>query len=249
MNIVQRRMPGVLVTRPTEQAEGLCRRIEALGWRAIRFPAMDIRPLRDAGPWCEGDYDLLLFISKNAVRHGLPLIEGTGRARIAAVGKGTAAELERQGRRADLIPVSHDSEGLLALDALQAMEGKRILIVRGQGGRALLGDELRSRGARVEYAEAYCRCLPQIDPLPLIRAWREQVDLVLATSNEVIDNLFTLLGNDGRDRLQKTPWITVSERGLSHARAKGCAEVILAQGADDEALVWAMLRWAEGANL
>ena len=39
----------VLVTRPREQGEGLCRRIVALGGRATLWPAMEIEAVADPG--------------------------------------------------------------------------------------------------------------------------------------------------------------------------------------------------------
>ncbi|MBU0500693.1 MAG: uroporphyrinogen-III synthase [Gammaproteobacteria bacterium] len=242
---------GVLVTRPFAQAEGLCESIEGLGWRSIPFPTIEIAPLCDNGPWHERDFDLLIFVSKNAVIYGLPLLRGLKKStRIAVVGRGTARQLEEMGRHADILPDGRwDSEGLLAHPGLQAVEGQRVLILRGEGGRPLLADRLRSRGALVAYAEVYRRLVPEADVTSLITTWTERVDFVLATSNEILDNLHSLLGNDATALLQRTPVVVVSERGLGHARAKGCERVILARGADDESLVAAMLQWTEGANL
>ncbi len=122
------RLPGVLVTRPQAQAEGLCRQIEALGWRALPFPLLQIVPLSPP-PLEVSAYAGLIFISRNAVIHGLPLLRGD-LPTLAVVGKGSAAELARRGVRAQLQPtVSADSEGLLALPALQRLTGQRWLIV------------------------------------------------------------------------------------------------------------------------
>lgn len=245
------RPPGILVTRPADQARTLCERIKELGWQPIPFPTIEIIPLCDNGPWLERDFDLLVFVSKNAVIHGLPLLQGReARTRIAVVGQGTARQLEEMGRHADILPDGRwDSEGLLAHPALQAVEGQRILILRGEGGRPLLADTLESRGGMVRYAEVYRRAAPRADTASLVKDWTERVDLVLATSNEVLDNLFLLLGNTAPALLQRTSVIVVSERGQGHARSKGCGRVILARGADDESLVAAMLQWAEGVNL
>ncbi|WP_275576186.1 uroporphyrinogen-III synthase [Aquitalea magnusonii] len=50
-----------------------------------------------------------------------------------------------------------DSEALLALPQLADVAGQHWLIVRGQGGRALLADTLCARGAQVSLAEVYQR--------------------------------------------------------------------------------------------
>ena len=97
--------------------------------------------------------------------------------------------------------------------------------------------------------EVYRRLVPEVDAMSLITDWAEQVHIALATSNEILDNLFTLLGDRGAPLLCRTPVVVVSERGMAHACEKGCEQVIIAQGADEGALVSAMLQWAEGVNL
>ena len=170
---------GVLVTRPADQAEPLCRLIEAANGRPIPFPTIEIIPARDpraaqdllAQPW-----DLMVFISRNAVEHAVRLTPAAapwGKARLlAAVGRATAIALGDAGRPPDLVPGErYDSETLLALPELARPLGWRVLIVRGEGGRATLADTLAARGAEVTYAEVYRRSRPEVDAGPLIARW------------------------------------------------------------------------------
>ncbi|NIQ15763.1 MAG: uroporphyrinogen-III synthase, partial [Candidatus Dadabacteria bacterium] len=62
---------------------------------------------------------------------------------------------------------------LLKIEELQAdsIINKKILIFRGQGGRELLADSLRERGAEVEYIEVYKRHCPQYDQSKLDEVW------------------------------------------------------------------------------
>jgi uroporphyrinogen-III synthase len=234
---------GVLVTRPAHQAERLCALVEARGGRAIRFPALEIRDPRD--PAAAHDllraanaFDLLLFVSANAVERAVPHLPRPLRPALGGVGEGTARALRAHGLEPALIPTtSADSEGLLALPELQAMRGQRVLIVRGEGGRALLGDGLRARGAEVHYAEVYRRALPAVDPAPLLAAWPRRVQVVVASSREILDNLVVLLGEAGRPLLAQTPLVVVNERTAAHARALGLRRVTVAGGPGDEALV------------
>lgn len=243
---------GVLVTRPARQGEGLCRLIEAAGGRAIPFPTIEILPAANPDParaLLAKGWDLLIFVSVNAVEQALPLCPGgrlPGSGRLAAVGAATAAALAAAGRAPDLVPDGRfDSESLLVDPTLADMAGRRVLIVRGESGRPLLGDTLAARGARVAYAEVYRRVVPpQADADALLARWTRDVQLVTATSGEVLDNLLSLVGTAGRGRLLATALVVVSERTASAARAAGFTRVEVAERAADEALLAALCRAA-----
>lgn len=243
---------GILVTRPKGQAAGLSHLIEAAGGRAIPFPTMRIEPAADpesARRLLLEPMDLLVFTSRNAVDHALPLFPG-GRlpaaARLAAVGKATAEALAAAGRAPDLVPAGrYDSEALLALPELQDLRGHRAVIVRGEGGRPLLGETLRARGADLAYAEVYRRVLPEGDAAALLARWEREVQLVTATSGEILANLMYLLGEAGRGRLLATPLAVVSERTREDAWRQGFQRVEVAARADDPALIAALCRLAK----
>jgi uroporphyrinogen-III synthase len=243
---------GVLVSRPVGQAEGLCRLVETAGGRSIPFPAIAIEPVedRESPRQLLGQrWDLILFVSRNAVEQALPLFPRRclpSRPELAAVGLATAQALTAAGRAPDLVPARRfDSESLLALPQLEDLCGKRVLIVRGKGGRTLLGERLVERGAALAYAEVYRRTLPKADPNPLISRWRQDVQLATATSGEILENLLTLFGGDGRALLLATPLVVVSERTARMARNRGFARVLLAERAADEAILSALCRAVE----
>ncbi len=198
----------------------------------------------------------MVFTSRNAVELALALVgeaagEGTWprAARLAAVGRATAAALTAAGRAPDLVPPErYDSESLTALPGLADMAGQRVLIVRGEGGRALLGEVLSERGARVEFAEVYRRVRPALDPQPLIARWPADVGLVIATSDEVLLNLVDMLGAAGRDRLLATPLVVISERTAQTARGLGFPRVRVAERADDTSILKALIDLAGGAG-
>ena len=244
---------GVLVTRPAGQSEPLCRLIESAGGRALPFPTLEILPAADlegarallAEPW-----HLMVFTSRNAVEHALALgFDGRwGQAeRLAAVGKATGLALAETGRAPDLVPPERfDSESLVAMPGLADMVGRRVLIVRGEGGRALLGEVLTERGADVRFAEVYRRVRPDLDPGPLIDRWTEDVGLVVATSDEVLLNLVEMLGDAGRALLLATPLAVISERTGQTARGLGFRTLRVAERAEDAAIVRALSELAAG---
>lgn len=244
---------GVLVTRPVGQAEGLCGMITAAGGVAVRFPVLEIEPLPVDAVLAERfdrleRFDLAIFISANAVEYGIAAVRGQrdwpARLRVAAVGRATAAALEQRGVAVDLCPRERfDSEGLLALDALQAVSGQRIIIFRGIGGRETLAETLRTRGAQVEYAQTYRRARPVTDPAPLlVQMAAGEVGLVVVSSGESYLNLDAMVGVEGQPLLRRMSLVVASERVLQvawDAGWRGASRV--ARDASDRGLFEAML--------
>jgi len=172
---------GILVTRAAHQADGLCQLIRNQGGRAIKFPTLEILAPADPEPLKKlisgiSECHIAIFISPNAVSWRLGYLRDTGLPeglKLAAVGSSTARALAAAGYTVDIVPdVQFDSEALLATPELQSVQGKRIIIFRGEGGRALLGDTLVERGADVVYAEVYRRACPDVDPSPCFIAGR-----------------------------------------------------------------------------
>jgi uroporphyrinogen-III synthase len=240
----------VLVTRPELQAAGLCARVRAAGGEALPWPAIRIAPLEvPPGATDQPVPDWALFVSANAVRHGLGgLPPGP---RIAAIGPATAAALLAAGRPADFTAAKADSEGLLADPAFADVAGRRILIVRGVGGRELLARSLRARGADVGYREVYRRerpSPPAAEQADLLDRWRRGgVDVYTATSIEILNNLHDMLGPHGRDLLAATSLVTASARVVQQAERRGHRGArLLASRPDNDALVDAITHWRSG---
>ncbi len=237
---------GILVTRPAAQAEPLCQLIAAAGGRAIRFPTIAIAPVATAqtAALLAEAWDVLYFVSPNAVTQALAQVSDGRWAQvkwIAAVGRGTARVLTAGGRAPDLVPNDrYESEALLALPELADMRGQRVLIVRGEGGRALFADTLTARGATVQFAEVYRRVQPDCDPTPLLAQWETTVAATLATSDEVLLNLLALLGAAGRELVLKTPLVVIAERTAQTARQLGFQTIKVAERAEDTAIVRAL---------
>ncbi len=241
----------VLVTRPAHQAEALCRLLQQQGAEPIRFPTLCIEPSSDI-PRARSqlarlaDFDLAVWVSPNAIAQTLSWTEGrlpTG-TQYAVVGKASARALQQAGYAVAFQPIDgSDSEALSALPGLQQIAGWRVLIIRGEGGRELLADTLRQRGAIVEYAEVYRRGLPDVDGIALSQRWQaEGIDAVTVTSNQALEHLHQLLDTTGRACLQHTPLIAVSPRATELARRMGHkAAVHIAAEASDAAVLAALL--------
>jgi len=233
----------------------LCEAIENAHGRPVRFPVVEILPPEDPEAARRvlaraDEADLLVFVSANAVRHAFDALPETlpATVEIAAVGRATARALEEAGLEPTLVPEGrYDSEGLLALPRLQQMAGKRVILVRGEGGRELLAAELARRGAEVVHAEVYRRRCAERSARNLVANWDALVQAVVVTSVEIFDCLWRLLGDAGRARLVETPLVAISARVAQHARAAGCRRVRVAEQASDHAILRALCRLGEEA--
>jgi uroporphyrinogen-III synthase len=154
---------------------------------------------------------------------------------VVAIGGGSARELERQGVPAVAAPqLRADSEGVLELDVLRDVAGKRIAIFRGVGGRELLRETLESRGARVEYAECYRRERPSADPQALLEDLRGgRAHAFVCTSSEGVANLHTMLGAEGEPLLRATPIFVPHPRIATAAAKLGLGQVFVTDRGDE----------------
>ncbi len=244
-----------MVTRPAHQAAPLCALIRAAGGEPLLLPALDIIPPADLAPARAllarlNEFDIALFISANAVEQAAPLIAEQGglpaALRLAAVGRRSAAALREQFGRVDIEgPPPYNSEALLGTAALQQVDGARILIVRGAGGRELLADTLRARGAQVNYAEVYRRAEPRHDFDAVLKLSQHTViDAIVVTSNDALHNLLKMAGENQRAWLLNTQLAVISLRTADLARELGFHHAALvAAEASDDALVGALAAW------
>ena len=223
---------GILVTRPGERAAKLARLVEDSGGRAIVFPAIEIEDLPPPRALAElARFDLAVFVSPTAVSRAMPHIPAWPRAlRAATVGAGTRRELEQRGV-ANVVSPAHgaDSESLLATPELRDVAGKRVVVFRGEGGRELLGETLRERGAQVEYAACYRRLPPKAGP-----TWKDhEVHAVTVSSSQGLANLHEVLGEPF---LRERPLFVPHPRVADAARALALEQIVLAGPSDDQML-------------
>lgn len=252
---------GVLVTRPALQAPALCRMLEAQGARVTRFPALDIEPLPLPGPRIRAArigppaaFDLIIFASANAVRHGAALLDERRDLPLAAIGPATARALNQAGYRVSVQPDDgFDSEGLLRQPALARGAGSRILLVKGEGGRDLLQQELARRGALLSIAEVYRRVCPKVtaDERARLELRFEHggIQVITATSLEIARNLLKLAGPALRRYFGIAHWLVPSERVAAALREAGLeAPLLRAASAEDQDLVSELVRWRSSVS-
>jgi uroporphyrinogen-III synthase len=246
----------VVVTRPERQAEPLLRLFRESGAAAVAFPTLVIEriDLDDAARRrCTPDaYDWVIFTSANAVECALAQLPRPQRARVAAVGRATARALAGLGVAVDATPADvSDSEGLLATRELAEVLGRRILILKGAGGRDKLRESLAARGAAVTLGEVYRRGIaaPDQDALErLARACAADAPVIAVTSVEVLDALLALAPDAGQPRLRRAALLVPGDRVAAAARERGWSgRLIVAPSAEDATMV-ATLERAVGAG-
>jgi uroporphyrinogen-III synthase len=250
----------IAITRPRDQAVQLARNIEQAGGVPLLFPLLDIAAVQDSRELYEqisrlAQFDLAIFISPNAVSYGIAAIRaagiplspspspasGRGELRIATVGQGSAKALRELGVANVIAPTERfDSEGLLAMPELQNVAGWRVMIFRGDGGRELLGDTLKARGAAVEYAACYQRRKPQQDAGVLLAA---APDAVTVTSSEALGYLWQMLDSKAQQVMSRVPIFVPHSRIADLAIQQGWQQVKLT-GSGDDGLLTALIAWA-----
>ncbi len=250
---------GVLVTRPRERSEGLCRRLEALGARVVALPTIAIEPLDDVDTRQRAmrllpRADRIVFVSPAAVEAGLALLRRAGvaihaEARVAAVGHGTAVALSAAGWRVDDAPEQGAGAEALLAAGLHRVAGERVVVVRGENGREQLAAGLRVRGAEVLYLEVYRRVLPAVDTAAAAAGWREGwLRFTLVTSATGLDHLLRMLDPAAGAALRRTRVVTVSLRLAAAVRHAGFAwPAVVADSPADAALAAAFWRAAAEA--
>ena len=233
---------GVLVTRPAAQAGELVAAIEAAGGRSIVFPVIEISPRSpqdvEADLASLTDPDIAIFISRNAVEHGLAW---SGGGAIAAVGPATAAAIEAAARVVDIRPAGgFDSESLLEEPELKDVRGKTIRIIRGNGGRELLATTLRERGATVDYLEVYARRTPAYTTAEIAaiaqRIEDREIRVIVVMSVESLRNLLALLPRSCHRALAESLLVTPASRVIKEVtdRLPGCPATLAdGPGADE----------------
>lgn len=243
----------VVVTRPVGAAAAVMRRVRAAGGRPLHVPGMALRAIDDADTRAALAEALraarVIFTSPAAVRMAHALQSLPPDCPAIGVGQGTARALLRAGVRAPLAPSRQDSEGVLALPALQALRGTAVALIGGEGGRGLLRDALAARGGELQEVHVYRRVPPRLDHrhADALRALPESA-CVLWSSAEAMAHLRRQLPPEAWSALCRVTAVVSSVRLREVARDAGWSRLVLARSALPVDLVDAALSDANGGS-
>lgn len=135
-------------------------------------------------------FDIIIAVSQHAVIFSDQFLQHRricwpNNAIYLAVGQKTAHVFSKACQQSVDYPEISDSEHLLALSMLRDVAGKKVLILRGNGGRELIYSTLVERGATVRYQEAYCRHERPFAAAECVQKWQlAKVDSLVITSSE-----------------------------------------------------------------
>jgi uroporphyrinogen-III synthase len=234
---------SVLITRPAGRADSLLAGLEQLGIPHAYQPLITTQQvaIKPRDKQVLQDAEAVIFVSIAAVtcletQYDLRQLQQP----LYAVGRTTAAALQRGCGREVQAPVDQRSEGLLALAPLQDVAGRHLAIVRGNAGRELIKQGLQARGAKVSYVQSYKRVPLPLDGQRLSDQWRQQqIQCIVVTSNEILSLLFQSLPEAAHDWLRQCSWVLISPRMQETALSFGIplTQIVQAESAHDQALL------------
>lgn len=251
----------LLLTRPADECEALAAALAEAGVHSASLPLMAIEPVDETAAQravlqALAAYCAVIVVSKPAARLGLARLARdwpqlpSGPAWFS-VGAATGAILQAHGLAASWPSAGDDSEALLALPELIAaldVEAPRVLILRGEGGRELIAETLRGRGARVDTLELYRRVLPAYPPGALVQAIdSERLNGLVVSSGQGLQSLHHLAGA-AWTRLRELPLFVPSPRVAEMAAALGAERILDCRGAGTAALLAALRGHPEPAS-
>ncbi|OTA20924.1 Uroporphyrinogen III synthase HEM4 [Xenorhabdus beddingii] len=244
---------SILITRPAPAGDELVKRLRAVGKTAFSAPLIEIYPgadlpLLSQKLQCLSAGDLVFLLSKNAVHYANERLVQEGlswpdKLSYYGIGKSTSLMFHQQtGLEIFWSGQGETSEDLLQLPALQQMNNKKILLLRGNGGREVIASTLRIRGGTVDYCECYSRQPVKYHAADFSRHWQQcGIKTLVVTSGEMLQLLYNLItDSDGKAWLLGCYLVVVSERLAKIAQTLGWQTIKVAKSADNDALIQAL---------
>ena len=165
---------ALISTRPLKTNVQLSEELKNSEIKLLSFPLTEIHPLNNYQIF-DGvienikTYQHIIFISTNAVHFFLERVKKLSlqipkKLKLSSIGPTTKLLLQKKLSVDVHSPIKiFDSEHLLKEKIYNNVEGQKILIIRGEGGRETLKNALEEKGAIVNYGECYVRKYVDID--------------------------------------------------------------------------------------
>jgi uroporphyrinogen-III synthase len=169
---------ALISTRPQKTNLQLSDELKKSEIKLLSFPLTEIHPLNNYQIF-DGviknikTYQHIIFISTNAVHFFLERVKKLSlqipkNLIFSSIGPTTKLLLQKKLSVDVHFPIkTFDSEHLLKEKIYNNVEGQKILIIRGEGGRETLKNALEEKGGIVNYGECYVRKYVDIDLIQL----------------------------------------------------------------------------------
>ena len=228
----------VWVTRTEPGASRLAAVLQEHGFEILKAPVLRIEELTSAAP--AQRFDFMVFVSEHAV-HGAASNGGLANLppnqAAAAIGDTACHALRRYG----IEPTLPAQPSAAAIAEALPSAPRRTLIVKGEGGQAVLQNWLRTHGGSVTEWNVYRRVALTPDLA------EQRIEAIVAASGEGVSAIANCWRNAARD--YAVPLLAPSERVARHARRLGFRNVVVTLGANDLAVVQALAQLAYTAPI
>jgi uroporphyrinogen-III synthase len=252
--------PTIIITRPVTQTHRLAESLREAQRQVVLFPCMEIEALSDYRALDEvlahlHEFALVAFVSPNAIAATMQRLQQLQYAwpkklAMAVMGRGSKEALLGLGFDEIAYNIIHplsqdrtDSETLLEVLDLETLRTQKVLIIRGETGRELLADALRTNGIEVQQIAAYRRCVPAFS----VEKQREFVRLLeldgdwVVTSSEILQTILNWAASAGGlacvAKMQQQHLLVPHRRIAENARLLGFQSLTLASSGDEHMFV------------
>lgn len=234
---------NILLTRPLNQVKNLQKLVLDSNNKPILFPTLLTSSIASCP--VNKTYDVVIFISVNAVDYGIKILKNINYSKIFAVGGATARKLIKNHIIVDDFPrTKPSSESLLSIESVSKLASKNILIFRGKGGRETLKNGLTKNSNTVEYLEVYQRNICQVSDLhkkSIKEFFTKKSGFISITSIDSLKALLDIVNKiDNEAKLKTYPLIVFSQRIKEYALKIGFKKIFITSEMSDKGIVEAI---------
>jgi len=201
---------NIVITRDAIGNADFAAKIVRCGGNPVEFTTIRIKPLTETNDFLRTlakitEYDWIIFTSGNGVTIFFETLRGLGKdarvfgsAKIAAIGNGTAAKLNRFGIKADFVPSVFTGKELgKQLIAYTNLRSKKVLLLRSKIASKELVELLDRAGAEVQDVAVYTAVEEKSECTWLIEEIRKgRIDWLTFASPSSVNAFFEQIRSD-----------------------------------------------------
>lgn len=233
----------IVITRPRHLISGMAKRLREKGAEVLEVPAVSIVPRADGESFQKAlerlsEYTVLAFTSPSGVQvffHQLKLvgmdIRKLSHLKIAAIGKGTARELEERGIFVDYMPETYDAVSLGKLLCEKCSAEDIIFLPRAANGNPQLVEEAVKSGAKVVELPVYDTVYERNQVIDLTQEIEQgAIDYAVFTSASTVKSFIELVEPCVYNKVQA---VCIGKKTEEAARSYGMKTFVSKEAAID----------------